>query len=480
MKRAGRAAWTVLRQRWPNAGAITVVCGRGNNAGDGYIVAGCALSNAVSVQLIQLGRAAALQGDAARARDWAVGCGLAIDEVDAEHPIFDVRGSVVVDALLGTGTHGDVRFGFAQAIDRIRTAGLPVVALDIPSGLCADTGRVLGCAVRADVTVTFIGMKRGLVTGNGTDYAGQVVLDTLAVPAACHAEIGGVAALQWNGVRHVLPTRAPSAYKHQAGHALIIGGDHGMGGAVAMAAEAALRAGAGLVSVVTRSAHVAAILTRCPEIMVKGVDSMARIDASNLESIGALIERANVVAIGPGLGRDDWGRALFDAAIGTGKPLVIDADGLRLLADRLRGGASNRIDGRAVLTPHVAEAAALLGSTVADVQRDRFAAAEALAARVPGGAAVLKGAGSLVANLEGLGVCLHGNPGMASAGMGDVLTGVIAGLTAQGLDPMTAATAGVCLHSLAGDRAADRLGMRGLLATDLLSELRVVLNDRAA
>ena len=245
-----------------------------------------------------------------------------------------------------------------------------------------------------------------------------------------------------------------------------------------MAAEAALRVGAGLVSVITRPEHVAAILARRPEIMVNGIDSAVHTGTSASQSIDAMIERADVIAIGPGLGRNEWAQALLDLAIAARKPLVVDADGLHLLKDHLRNGAA--ITTAVVLTPHVAEAAALLGSTVADVQHDRFATVKALAALVPTGAAVLKGAGSLVANLERIGVCLHGNPGMASAGMGDVLTGVIAGLLAQGLDAITAATAGVCLHSLAGDRVADRSGMRGLLATDLLTELRGVLNDLPA
>ncbi len=472
MKRAGRAAWAALQRRWPAVDAITVVCGRGNNAGDGYIVAGCALSNGVPTQLIQLGRASALSGDAALARDWAVGLGLAIDEVDNDAPVFEVKAAVIVDALLGTGASGDVRPGFARAIERMQAAKVPVLALDIPSGLCADTGRVLGCAVRADVTVTFIGVKRGLVTGSGPDYTGDIVLDTLGVPGACHEEIGGIAALQWNAQRHLIPERAATAYKHQAGHALIVGGDSGMGGAVAMAAEAALRVGAGLVSVVTRPEHVSAVLTRRPEIMVKGVD--------DARSIDALIDRAGVIAIGPGLGRDDWGRALLDRVLRAGKPLVVDADGLHLLADLLaekcahEGGLPPM-----VLTPHVAEAAALLGSSVAQIQQDRFAAAAALAARSSHGAAVLKGAGSIVASDNRVSVCLHGNPGMATAGMGDVLTGVIAGLLAQGLDPMDAAATGACLHSFAADRVADRSGRIGLLATDLLPELRVILNERA-
>ncbi len=468
MKRAGRAAWAVLQRRWPTGDAITVVCGRGNNAGDGYIVAGCAMSNGVPVQLIQLGRASALNGDAASARDWAVGLGLAIDEVASDAPVFEIKGAVIVDALLGTGATGDVRPGFARAIEKMHAAEVPVLALDIPSGLCADSGRVLGCAVRADVTVTFIGVKRGLVTGSGPDYTGDIVLDTLGVPGACHDEIGGIAALQWSAQRHLIPQRAATAYKHQAGHALIVGGDSGMGGAVAMAAEAALRVGAGLVSVVTRPEHVGAVLARRPEIMVKGID--------DAHSIDALIDRADVIAIGPGLGRDDWGRALLERVLRAGKALVVDADGLHLLAvQRAREGSFPPM----VLTPHVAEAATLLGISVAQVQQDRFAAAAALAARSSNGAAVLKGAGSIVSSENRVGVCLHGNPGMATAGMGDVLTGVIAGLLAQGLDPMDAAAAGACLHSFAADRVADRSGRIGLLATDLLPELRTILNEHA-
>ena len=472
MKRAGEAAWRALRRRWPNARSITVVCGRGNNAGDGYIVAGSALSQGFDVQVIQLGPADALRGDAARARDWALGCGLSIREVDAENPMFDSVGDVIVDALLGTGATGEVRPGFARAIEAVARAGKPVLAIDIPSGLCADTGRVLGCAVRADATVTFIGMKRGLTTGAAADYTGPIELATLGVPDDCYAAVGADAidALQWSNQRRSVPARTATAYKHQSGHVLVVGGDSGMGGAVAMAAEAALRVGAGLVSVATRPEHVAAILARRPEVMVKGVTSADAIDA--------LLARASVVALGPGLGRDAWGHALFERVMAADKACVIDADGLHRLATHRPSKRSAAL----VVTPHVAEAASLLGTTVADVQRDRFAAADSLVARYAGDApfaAVLKGAGSVVAS-PGLasGVCLHGNPGMASAGMGDVLAGIVAGIVAQGVDVAAATRAGVCLHSYAADRVAAREGQRGLLATDLLSELRAILNER--
>lgn len=474
MKRAGRAAWSTLQQRWPDVDSISVVCGRGNNAGDGYIVAGCARASRTGVQLIQLGSAAALTGDAALARDWAMALGVTVVEVADSAPAFDIEGAVIVDALMGTGASGDVRPGFARAIEQINAAAKPVLALDIPSGLCADTGRVLGRTVRADVTVTFIGVKRGLVTGSGPDHTGDIVLDTLGVPEDCHRDIGGIEALHWHRLRHLIPRRAATAYKHQSGHVLIVGGDSGMGGAAAMAGEAALRVGAGLVSVVTRPEHVAAILARRPEIMVQGVGDIHAIDAPAMD---ALVNRASVIAIGPGLGRGDWGRALLERVLRAGKPMVVDADGLHLLAQRLATD-QHAVTSPMVLTPHVAEAAGLLGNTVADVQRDRFAAAAALAARSSNGAVILKGAGSVVSGGARIGVCLHGNPGMATAGMGDVLTGVVAGLLAQGLAPDDAAAAGACLHSYAADRVADRHGHIGLLATDLMGELRAVLNER--
>ena len=473
MKRAGEAAWRSLRRRWPDARSITVVCGRGNNAGDGYVVAGSALLQGFDVQLVQLGAADALRGDAARARDWALAGGLSIVEVDNEKPEFAVAGDVIVDALLGTGATGDVRPGFARAIEAIARAAKPVLAIDIPSGLCADTGRVLGTAVRADATITFIGMKRGLTTGAAADYTGLIELAPLDVPADCYATVGtdAVEALRWSHERLALPERTATAYKHQSGHVLVVGGDSGMGGAVAMAAEAALRVGAGLVSVATRPEHVAAILARRPEVMVKGVTSADAIDA--------LLARASVVALGPGLGRDAWGHALFDRVMAADKACVVDADGLH----RLAAHPPARRSAALVVTPHVAEAASLLGTNVADVQHDRFAAAAALVARYAGGApfaAVLKGAGSVVAS-PGIaaGVCLHGNPGMASAGMGDVLAGLVAGVLAQGVDAARATRAAVCLHSFAADRVAARDGQRGLLATDLLPEVRAILNERA-
>ncbi len=463
MKRAGRAVFEVVIEYWPSVAVLTVVCGAGNNAGDGYVVAGLARNRGIDVQLLQLGVADRLTGDAAVARDWACQQGVVIDTVDAEAPNFSVRGDVVVDALLGTGIVGEVRAGYRAAFAAVQRSAKPVVAVDVPSGLCSDTGAVRGAALPAAVTVTFIGVKRGLLTAAGPDYAGALVFDDLDAPAA--PTVSGIATSRWPALARELPRRRATAHKNDSGHVAILGGDRGMGGAVAMAGEAALKAGAGLVSVATRGAHASALLARRPELMVRGVED-------DLAGLSEVLARASVVAVGPGLGRQPWGAALLDAAIDSGLPLILDADALNLCAARGRRPTA------AIVTPHPGEAARLLDTDTATVQADRFHAARAIA-RQFAGTTVLKGAGSLIDDGSEVSICLHGNPGMASGGMGDVLTGVVAGLHALGLSGPTAARLGVALHSAAGDRAAAARGRHGLLATDLIAAIGLLLNDGA-
>jgi ADP-dependent NAD(P)H-hydrate dehydratase / NAD(P)H-hydrate epimerase len=464
MFRAGRAAFGALQERWPDARHVAVCCGKGNNAGDGYIVAGLAIGSGLGVTLWQLGDPQALQGDAARARDWALTRGVA--PRPGPPPALDA--DVIVDALLGTGIRGAVSGDFASCIEAINGAGRPVLAIDIPSGISADTGAAAGAAVRADVTVTFIGRKIGLHTGAGAAHAGDLVFDDLGVPSAVYRSVPGLPLLDYLALpqRFRLPPRDAGAYKHALGHVVVVGGDLGMGGAPLMAAEAALRVGAGMVSVLTRAGHRPAILARRPEIMV--------VDADDAAARRAVLEKARCLVVGPGLGQEEWGRSLLVDALAVARPVVLDADGLNNLATM-----GLDVQGPAIVTPHVAEAARLLGCGVPEVQADRLAAALALARRV-GGVAVLKGAGSVIAAERLVGVCAHGNPGMASAGMGDVLSGIIGGLLAQGLELSASAAAGTCLHSLAADRAAARLGQRSLLALDLLEPMIAILADEEA
>jgi NAD(P)H-hydrate epimerase len=460
MSRAARSAFDALVDTWPDPPRIQVMCGTGNNGGDGFLVADNAHKRGIPVVVWQLGDAGKIGGDAKIARDQALANGVDIRDWQGE-PLAGE--GVVVDALLGTGLGGDVRGAYVDAIQAINASGAAVLAVDIPSGLCSDSGRVLGTAVRADLTVTFIGLKRGLFTGEAGDYTGAVSFTDLAVPQEIYGEVAtDTGRLELEPLLERLPERPANAHKGLYGTVLVIGGDFGMAGAASMAAEAALRCGAGLVRVATRPEHVAALVARTPEAMPRGVDSGNDLDP--------LLDGADVLVVGPGLGQSPWSEYLLQRAAASGKPMVLDADGLNLLA-------AGRIDPGPrddwVLTPHPGEAARLLGIRNAEVQADRFGAVRALQRRY-GGVAILKGYGSLIAGADEILLSDYGNPGMASGGMGDVLSGVIGSLLAQHLPILEAAALGVCLHGAAADIAAAG-GQRGLAASDLIPEMRALL-----
>ena len=464
MERAGAAALDALLRRWPASRAITVVCGAGNNGGDGYVVGRLARRAGLGVRVLAVVEPERLRGDAAQAcADFRRDGGDIVRWDGAGDPGGD---GPIVDALLGTGLDRELTGVFRAAVESINATSRPVLALDLPSGLHADTGRVMGAAIRAGLTVCFIGLKLGLFTARGPAFAGQVVFAGLGAPAALDKGLEPLARrIETASLRDWLPRRPRDAHKGRFGHVLVIGGDSGMGGAARLAAEAALRVGAGLVSVATRPEHVSAVIAARPELMCRGV--------AGPDALDDLLARATVIAAGPGLGRSPWGRGLLDAALESGLPCVLDADALNQLSE-----APRRSD-RWVLTPHPGEAGRLLGSDAAAVEADRPAAARALRARY-GGIAVLKGAGTLVCGAgDALWLCDRGNPGMASGGMGDVLTGIIAGLAAQLGDLERAACAGVLVHGLAADDAAAR-GERGLVAGDLLEALRPWVNPADA
>ena len=459
MQRAAFAAFNFLRRRWPNAQRIVVICGSGNNGGDGYALAKLVREAGLNVQVLALASPQAGSEAAQALADWHA-IGGEVLAADAVWPQADLY----VDALFGIGLSRPLE-GQARAwVERINACARPVLALDVPSGVNADSGDVPGAAVRADATLSFIARKRGLYTGAATSYAGNTALDTLGLLMEIYTNSPGDARLLDTGDLHGwLPPRPRDAHKGAFGHVLAIGGDIGMGGAIRLTGEAALRVGAGLVSVATQAEHITALNAARPELMAHAV--------AGTQELQALLERANVVAIGPGIGQRAWGHALWRAAIVAGKPLVLDADGLNLLA-------RERLDlpAQTVLTPHPGEAASLLGTDTQTIARDRFVAVRELAKRHHA-TVVLKGAGSLIANPQGeVAVCAWGNPGMATGGMGDVLTGVIAGLLAQGLDAWRAAQLGVALHAQAGDAAADA-GEAGLIASDLFEPLRRLRNE---
>jgi len=462
MERAGAAAFAELRRRWPSARSVIVLCGLGNNAGDGFVVSRLAHVKGLDVTAVLVGDPAKLQGDARSAFAAMRSAGVAT----ANHSGVLADADVYVDALLGTGLDREVSGTWKTVIEQANQRPGARLAIDIPTGLHADTGRIMGTAFRADCTVTFIGRKRGLYTGMAADVCGDIVFNDLDVPADTFAAVrSNVDQVTWEDLQNTLAPRSRSAHKGHFGHVLVIGGDHGYSGAARMAAEAAARCGAGLVSVATRKAHAATINIGRPELMCQGVETIAE--------LLPLLEKAGVVVIGPGLGQSEWSVQMLSRVGECRLPMVMDADALNLLA-REPVTAEQRI-----ITPHPGEAARLLGCTTADIQADRYAAVEALQQSC-GGIAVLKGSGTLVADGEGrISVHSGGNPGMASGGMGDVLTGVTAALLAQGSDPATAARLGVSLHARAADRAAGVDGERGLLAGDLFPHLRKLLNYRS-
>lgn len=467
MQAAAQAAWCHVRAMAGDtvpALPLQVLCGPGNNGGDGYELARLAKAAGWPLRLWRVGPPPAA-GEALQAyRAWRLGGG--VEQVwQAEALAGCGSGCLIVDALLGIGLSRPVGGEFAGAIESINAAGARgarVLSLDLPSGLDADSGLPRPLAVRARRTLSFIADKAGFHLGEGPEHVGELHRHRLRLPEAFLASAVPVfRRLHRRDLAGALPPRARDAHKGRHGHVLVIGGDQGMAGAALLAGQAALRSGAGLVSLATRAGHAAALTAAQPELMAAGTETAAELLPR--------LEACRVLALGPGLGLSAWSQALYQASWQLQRPKVLDADALNWLAR-----APRRLPADCVLTPHPGEAARLLGCDTGEIQQDRLAAVRALHQRY-GGVVVLKGAGTLIAG-EQIWLCPYGNPGMAVGGMGDLLTGIIAALLAQGLAAEPAARTGVLLHALAGDAAAAVGGQRGLLPSDLLPELRRLAN----
>lgn len=481
MKRAGRCAFQLLLEQWSDVRHLHIFCGAGNNAGDGYVVAALAQQRCLNVTVWTLSDPEMLKGAAQAAYRYALQEGVHCQPYEPsswQQATQSIEQTLVVDALLGTGASGEPRPAYAMAIDAINHSGCPVMALDVPSGVNPNTGHVSSVAIKAQLTLSFVGQKRGLFTGAGREHSGIRYFTDLNIPLDVYesqqpaAQI--IQAHDWLGL---LPERSLNTHKGHCGHVAIIGGDvgtgYGYGGAPIMAAEMALRTGAGLVSVATQPVFVAPALARHPEMMVAGVDGG--------QALLPILERASGIVIGPGLGRSAWSEQLLYHTLQANKPLVLDADALHILA---RDEFANLVEIASqerqwILSPHPGEAAALLGLSIEEIQADRFAAATAIQ-QCYGGAVILKGAGTIVTASTGeQWLCDYGNPGMASGGMGDVLSGLLGSLLVQGMTPDAAAILGASLHSLAADKVAAEQGQRGLLATDLIAPVRDWLDGLA-
>jgi len=488
MHKAASVAFNALLEKWPQTKHLLIFVGTGNNGGDGYVLAGLARDYGLNPELITVGDHSKLQGDAMRASEFVRQRHVVVNQFD--RPTLLGTGSypddhtVIVDALLGTGIDRPVSNSYAEAIATINDLPFPVLAVDIPSGLSSDTGAILGDAVRAEVTATFIGMKQGLLTGAGVDVTGELVYSTLDVPErvfnGADSPVPASRSIRLSQLSSLLKPRLPSANKGHFGHTVIVGGDYGYGGAALMAAAAALRVGSGLVSVITRSANRSGFLARQPEIMLLGTEDLEEAQ----RRVADMLARASVIVIGPGLGKSAWSREMLDMVLqqqqAQGIPLVVDADGLNLLAERCsENPASELARDNWILTPHPGEAARLLAVDNAEINADRFAAVRQLQSRW-GGVVLLKGAGSLICSGHGneqvIELCVAGNPGMASGGMGDVLSGLIGGLVAQQVSLADSMRLAACLHGEAADQIAQSAGERGLAATDLLPAIQKLVN----
>lgn len=458
MVRAGEAAFQVLRFCWPRARKIVVYAGPGNNGGDGFVLAQLAIELGLDVKVIILTAAGNYKADAGQALKNLHAISNTLPTIN---DVGNWRPDVVVDAIFGTGLDRKPVGDSLAAINWINQQDTPVLALDIPSGLSADTGSAFGEVVQAEATISFIGLKAGLVTGLGPQVCGNLYFHDLDVPDAIYNDITPMAKTFSISNSASLPELKIDTHKHKQGHVLVLGGDKGMAGAAAMTAEAAYRCGAGLVSIVCHENSVQQVRFR-PEIMV-----MTCGESDTNKTIGQQLEKANVAVLGPGLGQRDWGQSLFSKVLDHETlPLIVDADGLRWLA-------SNRQTRQNwVLTPHPGEAAALLDTNTKQILSDRIQAARNITKKY-GGVCILKGAGTIIADEheEQVVIIRAGNPGMATGGMGDVLAGVLAALMGLGESPFDAAQQGAWIHSTAADRSAGNFGQRGLMATDLLDSI---------
>jgi hydroxyethylthiazole kinase-like uncharacterized protein yjeF len=484
MENAGRTTYQILRREFPDlSGPVAVVAGRGNNGGDGSVVARYLAQAGVPVAIFLVASRDQVQGDAQINLEVAAAQGIEIVEVKEEKDLNLLahrlaRSGLIVDALLGTGLNSEVRGLFRLVIDEINHLRPPVLAVDLPSGLSADTGQPLGAAAQAQVTVTYGWPKMGQILPPGRDYVGRLWQVDISIPPELAKDLPGELA-EAGEMRALLPPRPFASHKGTYGHLVVLAGSEGKTGAATLTSEGALRAGAGLVTLGVPASLNDILEVKLTEAMTLPLPEALGsrvLGLKALEPLLAFVQDKTALALGPGLGTHADTRELVrHLAKHLPQPLVIDADGVNALAgapELLKDAAGPRI-----ITPHPGEMARFLDVTTKEVQADRLGIARKAAA-LTGAVVVLKGAQTLVADPQGrVSVNSTGNPALASGGTGDVLTGLISGLLAQKLSPWDAARLGVYLHGLAADYWVAQYGPRGLIAGDLLLVFPEVINE---
>ena len=473
MEEAANFSFNTLLSYWPDTKQVFTFCGKGNNAGDGYLVASLAKELGLESFVVQISKQENLSKHSSKAFKISRSSGVKFITLKSFKKM-SLNKAVLVDALLGTGIRGNVKKTISDVIKIINQKSTyhPVLSIDIPSGVCADSGKILGAAIMANLTTTFIGRKRGCYTSTGKSNSGKIEFSNLGIKKTIlNKVISNCYILDMEKSLAKILNRPKNSHKGNFGHTLIIGGDRGYGGAAILASKAAIMSGSGLVSLATKKEHVSAALTSCPEIMVNGVNS-----GQDLEN---LLEKPDTIVIGPGLGQSAWSEQMLQKTFIEAKkrnlPVVMDADALNLLAKlKLASGAPKKL----VITPHPGEAAKLLNRSVQTIQEDRFKSVKDLEKKL-GTVTVLKGSGSLVCSrrnaTQKIGVCSAGNPGMAKGGMGDILSGLIGSFISQGLNLIDATEAAVDIHSKAADITELEMGELGLLPSDVLNNVRYLL-----
>ncbi len=460
---AGGAVCQFILKKWPNAKNIKIICGGGNNGGDGYVIARLLKLQGLNVKVYAVENKPPSTDTAQKARqDFEAGSDKVLDisNVDlSNHKSVDL----IVDAMLGTGIHAPLHQSVLSIIQMINNTNTPVCAIDIPTGIDGNTGVVMGDAVRADATVSFIGLKVGLFIGAALDYVGELVLDTLKVPSIVYQDVKSVARLvTYPEVLQYLPNVKNTQHKGDNGRVMVLGGGEAhYSGAVCLSGEAALRAGAGLVATCVAPQSLA--------LMARGSAELMCYAPEKLDNMLPIIERTNILVIGPGLSQNAWAKQCFNIALQTNKPAIIDADGLNLLAK------DPQKRDNWILTPHPGEAARLLNQSIVDCEANRLLTAQALQDKY-GGTIILKGASTIVLDINRDMFIIEGKvPALATGGTGDILAGLVGGLWAQGLTASHAAQLAVSVHREAG-WSEQTFGQRGMMASDLLLHIRSLLN----
>ena len=474
MQMAAEFTLDVILREFSPVEELIIFCSKGKNSGDGFLLGSFAKEFGLEVTIVMSNTSNVLKGVSRKAFEEMKDAKVKIISTKSVEKLKVSNKAVIVDALIGTGLKGNLRKNIKESILALNKLGvkLPVLSLDIPSGVNPDTGDADDIAVYADITATFVAQKRGCFTSFGKKFSGEIIYSDLEIPKNLFSKITSTSyVVDYEDSISKVVYREQDAHKGHFGNVLIVGGDRGLGGAGLLSSRAAVYPGAGLTSLVTRPEHVSASLVSCPEVMVKGVDSGQDIEEH--------LVKPDVIAIGPGLGQSAWSEQMIQRVFWEAEKrdvsVIMDADALNLLT-KLK--LSSDLPKRLILTPHPGEAARLLNTSVAVIESNRFSAAAKIQKKF-NATVVLKGSGTVICHKSGgtqkWGICDSGNPGMATGGMGDVLTGIIAGLLAQGLTLKEAAEAGVDLHAKAADQASLEFGEAGLTSSDVINELKYLL-----